>query len=103
MNENLHSSLHSHILSPIHSLSLKSQKNLCALLYHLSRISRQILVIYRKCSYYTTLAEEADALRTKHSCRIAPVMSVTQTRIQITRDKRRNSYILHFISGETKT
>ena len=38
-----------------------------------------------KCSYYTILAEETDALRVKHSCRIAPVVSLTQTRIQITK------------------
>jgi len=56
-----------------------------------------------KCSYYTTLAEETDALRTKYSCRLAPVLSLTQTGIQITRDRRRNSCILHFISGEAKT
>jgi len=49
------------------------------------------------------IAEETDVLRTKHSCRLAPVMSLSQTRIQITRDRRRNSCILHFISGEAKT
>jgi len=56
-----------------------------------------------KCSYYTTLTEETDALRAKHSCRLAPVLSLTQTRIQITRDTRRNTCILHFIYGEVKT
>jgi len=56
-----------------------------------------------KCSYYTTLAEETDALRAKHSCRIAPIVSVTQIRFQITRERRRKTCILHFISGEVKT
>jgi len=52
MNENLHSSVHSPILSPIHPLSLKSQNILSALLYNLSRSSRQILVMYEMFLLY---------------------------------------------------
>jgi secreted protein with Ig-like and vWFA domain len=53
-----------------------------------------------KSSYYTTLAEKTDAVRTKYSYRISPAFSLTQTHIQIATDMRRNIRILRFISGE---
>jgi hypothetical protein len=57
MNENLHSSVHSPILSPIHPLSLKSQNILSALLYNLSRSSRQILLMHEMFLLYKISTE----------------------------------------------